>query len=140
MRNFWGMGRSKRTRIHRIRQNFRQILLSTTGYLQTISIIADSSQTAQNYWTALSRPGAHGQCATFGVWVEAFGAKLLFLFYCFRQILLSTTGCLQTQDVYKHSKNSKFEQSKSLDTLIPSCSEYAHSKLLFLLCLKTSCV
>jgi hypothetical protein len=48
--------------------------------LQTISIIADSSSTAQNYWAALSRPGAHGQRATFEVWVEAFGAELLFYF------------------------------------------------------------
>ena len=113
--------------------------LSTTGYLQTISIIADSSSTAQNYWTALSRPGAHGQWATFEVWVAAFGAKLLFYF-----IVLDRFSCLP-QDVYKHRireervliipslmavmqqdvyKHSKFEQSKSSDTLIPSCSEY----------------
>ena len=44
-----------------------------------VSIIANSSSTAQNYETILSGAGSHGECATFGVWVEAFGAELLFL-------------------------------------------------------------
>jgi hypothetical protein len=30
--------------------------------------------------------GAHGECATFDVWVEAFGAELLFCF-CFSKQL-----------------------------------------------------
>jgi hypothetical protein len=51
--------------------------LYTTGYFKTISIIVDSSSVGSNYWTVLSRPGAHGQCATFEVWVEAFGAELM---------------------------------------------------------------
>jgi hypothetical protein len=37
--------------------------------------------TAQNYWTILSGAGAHGVCATFEVWVEAFGAELFFYYY-----------------------------------------------------------
>ena len=41
---------------------------------------AKCSSTAQNYWTIISGAESHGKCATFGVWVEAFGAKLLFLF------------------------------------------------------------
>ena len=46
-----------------------------------VSIIANSSSTAQNYETILSGAGSHGKCATFGVhvWVQAFGAELLFL-------------------------------------------------------------
>ena len=44
-----------------------------------VSIIAQCSSTAQNYWTIISGAESHGKCATFGVWVEAFGAKLLFL-------------------------------------------------------------
>ena len=46
-----------------------------------VSIIANSSSTAQTYETILSGAGSHGECATFGVWVETFGAELLF--FCF---------------------------------------------------------
>jgi hypothetical protein len=31
--------------------------------------------------TILSGTGAHGECATFDVWVEAFEAELLFFFF-----------------------------------------------------------
>ena len=51
--------------------------LYTTGYFKTISIIAHSSSPTQNCWTILSGAGAHGECATFEVWVEAFGAELM---------------------------------------------------------------
>ena len=47
-------------------------------YNTRVSIIANSSSTTQNYETILSGAGSHGKCATFGVWVEAFGAELLF--------------------------------------------------------------
>ena len=58
-----------------------------TGCFKTISIIAHtcSSSTAQNYRTMLSRlsgAGAHGECATFEVWVEAFGAEQLLFLLC----------------------------------------------------------
>ena len=42
-----------------------------------VSIIAHSSLTAQNYWTILSGAGAHGECATFDVWVEANGPEFI---------------------------------------------------------------
>jgi hypothetical protein len=53
--------------------------LFATGCFKTVSIIALCSSTAQNYYTILSEAESHGECATFGVWVEAFGAELLFL-------------------------------------------------------------
>ena len=55
------------------------LYLCMTGFFKTWSIIAHSSSTAQNYWTILSGAESHGECATFGVWVEAFGAELVFL-------------------------------------------------------------
>ena len=52
--------------------------------LKTISIVALCSSTAQSYWTILSGAGVHGECATFEVWVEVFGAELVFLLCLFR--------------------------------------------------------
>jgi hypothetical protein len=51
--------------------------LYTTGYFKTISIIAHSSSAAENYRTILSGARAHGECATFELWVGAFGPELL---------------------------------------------------------------
>jgi hypothetical protein len=42
-----------------------------------VSIIAHSSSTAQNYRTILSGAGAHGECATFDVWVGANGPEFI---------------------------------------------------------------
>ena len=42
-----------------------------------VSIIAHSSSTAQNYGTILSGAGAHGECATFDIWVEANGPEFI---------------------------------------------------------------
>ena len=42
-----------------------------------ISIIADCSSAAQNCWTILSEAGAHGEYATFEVWVEANGPEFI---------------------------------------------------------------
>ena len=39
--------------------------------------ISHCSSTVHFFSTILSGTGAHGECATFGVWVEAFGAELL---------------------------------------------------------------
>ena len=57
-----------------------QLHMYTMGYVKTISIIAHSSSAAQNYRPILSGALAHGQCATFKIYVEAFGAELLFYF------------------------------------------------------------
>ena len=48
------------------------------GFFKAVYIIANSSSTARNYWTILSGAESHGECATFGVCVEEFGAELLF--------------------------------------------------------------
>jgi hypothetical protein len=40
-----------------------------------------TSSTVHFFSTILSAPGAHGECATFDVWVEAFGAELLFFLF-----------------------------------------------------------
>jgi hypothetical protein len=51
-------------------------------YYRRLGLLSTHRAPIQNYSTILSGTGAHGECATFDVWVEAFGVELLFLF-CF---------------------------------------------------------
>jgi hypothetical protein len=49
----------------------------SSPFFITPSLIHHSSSTAQNYWTILSGAGAHGECATFEVWVGANGPEFI---------------------------------------------------------------